>query len=183
MASPRAAGILFIDDGRVLLLKRAADSDAGGTWGFPGGHVDEGESPEQAARREYGEECGMTYDGPLVPLYTTQDGFQCFGALTGHNVAPDLNEEHDEYQWAAFDDLPTPLHPSTIEELSKMPLIEGKSDKARSENIATEIKAGKDPKQAAAIGYAVQRKNAHDAADPLLEACEQLRAMCEKYCR
>lgn len=42
-----------------------------------------------------------------------------------------------------------------------MPLIEGKSDKARSENIATEIKAGKDPKQAAAIGYAVQRKAEH----------------------
>jgi hypothetical protein len=39
-----------------------------------------------------------------------------------------------------------------------MPLIKGTSDKARSENIKTEIQAGKDPKQAAAIGYAVQRR-------------------------
>ncbi|AAR89292.1 gp02 [Burkholderia phage Bcep43] len=42
-----------------------------------------------------------------------------------------------------------------------MPLIEGKSDKSRSENIRTEIEAGKDPKQAAAIGYAVQRRAQH----------------------
>lgn len=39
-----------------------------------------------------------------------------------------------------------------------MPLIKSKSDKARSENIATEIRSGKKPSQAAAIGYAVQRK-------------------------
>jgi hypothetical protein len=40
-----------------------------------------------------------------------------------------------------------------------MPLIEGKSDKARSENIKTEIKeGGKAPKQAEAIAYSVQRK-------------------------
>lgn len=41
-----------------------------------------------------------------------------------------------------------------------MPLIEGKSDKARSENIGKEIGAGKDPKQAEAIAYSVQRKAA-----------------------
>jgi len=39
-----------------------------------------------------------------------------------------------------------------------MPLIEGKSDKARNENISKEIEAGKDPKQAAAIAYSVQRE-------------------------
>lgn len=45
-----------------------------------------------------------------------------------------------------------------------MPLINSKTDKARSENIATEIRAGKDPKQAAAIGYAEQRR-ARDCLD------------------
>ena len=38
-------------------------------------------------------------------------------------------------------------------------LIESGSKKALSKNIATEIKAGKDPKQAAAIAYSVQREN------------------------
>jgi hypothetical protein len=39
-----------------------------------------------------------------------------------------------------------------------MPLKKSKSAKARSENIATEINAGKPRDQAVAIGYAVQRR-------------------------
>lgn len=46
-----------------------------------------------------------------------------------------------------------------------MPLIEGSSEKALHENIATEVKAGKDPKQAAAIGYSVQRENRDESPD------------------
>lgn len=40
-----------------------------------------------------------------------------------------------------------------------MPLIKSPSKKAREENIKREIDAGKDPKQAAAIGYSVQRRS------------------------
>jgi hypothetical protein len=40
-----------------------------------------------------------------------------------------------------------------------MPLIEGYSNASRNMNIAKEIKAGKSPAQAAAIGYSVQREN------------------------
>lgn len=43
-----------------------------------------------------------------------------------------------------------------------MPLMEGSSRRAISKNIATEIDAGKDPKQAAAIAYSVARRNARD---------------------
>jgi hypothetical protein len=39
-----------------------------------------------------------------------------------------------------------------------MPLIKSTSNKAIGKNIATEIRAGKDPKQAAAIAYSVQRE-------------------------
>ena len=42
---------------------------------------------------------------------------------------------------------------------AKDKLIESGSKEALSKNIATEIKAGKDPKQAAAIAYSVQREN------------------------
>jgi hypothetical protein len=38
-----------------------------------------------------------------------------------------------------------------------MPLTKGKSDKTRSKNIATEIKAGKPKDQSVAIAYSVQR--------------------------
>ena len=39
-----------------------------------------------------------------------------------------------------------------------MPLKKSKSKAARQANIEAEIAAGKDPKQAVAIGYAVQRR-------------------------
>jgi hypothetical protein len=38
-----------------------------------------------------------------------------------------------------------------------MPIAQGTSNKAREKNIQTEIAAGKDPKQAVAIGYSEQR--------------------------
>lgn len=159
MTKPTAAGILFVHDGYVLLLKRAGAPHRG-TWGFPGGGIEAGETPEQAARRETREEIGMTYDGPLRSLWVSPDGFECFGAALDERLPVELNHEHSAARWAWFDELPSPLHPSTIEELSKMPLIEGKSDKVRSENIGKEIGAGKDPKQAAAIAYSIQRKAA-----------------------
>lgn len=40
-----------------------------------------------------------------------------------------------------------------------MPLAEGKSQETISQNIATEVRAGKDPKQAAAIAYRVAGKD------------------------
>ena len=45
-----------------------------------------------------------------------------------------------------------------------MPLVKSTSNKAVSKNIATEIRAGKPPKQAAAIAYSVQRKAKSTAA-------------------
>jgi hypothetical protein len=51
-----------------------------------------------------------------------------------------------------------------------MPLIKSKSKEALSKNIATEIRAGKPPKQAAAIAYSVQReaKKMSKGGDPRL---------------
>lgn len=39
-----------------------------------------------------------------------------------------------------------------------MPLIKSKSNKARSSNIEELVESGRDPKQAVAIAYAVQRR-------------------------
>ena len=159
-AELRAAGILFFTGDRVLLLKRSADAkDAPGTWGLPGGHIEGDENPAAAAIRETREETGYNVGSRAGKrLWASDDGFVCFGQAVAKPFAVKLNSEHTEARWAPFNDLPKPLHPGLAKELSAMPLIQGKSDKARSENIATEIEAGKDPKQAAAIGYSVQRK-------------------------
>ncbi|MGR3875802.1 phage portal protein (plasmid) [Streptomyces graminifolii] len=46
------------DTGRVLMIQRALDPDdpAGGTWEFPGGHLEGDEQPVAAAAREWSEE-------------------------------------------------------------------------------------------------------------------------------
>lgn len=56
-----------------------------------------------------------------------------------------------------------------------MPLIKSSSKKARQSNIRTEIDSGKDPRQAVAIGYSVQReaekrkRQRHDQKDESYE--------------
>ena len=119
------------------------------------------ETPKEAARRETLEEVGFDYDGPLLKVKKMSNGYVAYAAMLDEEFTPVLNDEHTDYVWATFDELPEPLHPVTrkeLRELEGMPLIKGKSDEARSENIKREIEAGKDPKQAAAIAYSVQRK-------------------------
>ncbi len=58
-ATPRLGAIAVLVDGdRVLLAQRGKSPDRG-LWGFPGGHVEPGETALEAARRELFEETGV----------------------------------------------------------------------------------------------------------------------------
>lgn len=55
-ATPRvAAGALFVDGSRVLLVRKTY----GNRWDIPGGYVDKGETPTEACEREVREELGI----------------------------------------------------------------------------------------------------------------------------
>ncbi len=60
-----------------------------------------------------------------------------------------------------------------------MPLQEGSSRQAISNNIETEIKAGKDPKQAAAIAYSVAGKS-RDSAETIIPVSLSLKEINER---
>lgn len=115
-ASIHAAGVLFASGDTVLLLKR---SDTG-QWAFPGGKVEDGESPEQAAARESREEIGVDPTG-LEEIDRSDDGqieFTTFLANTDP-FDPTLNEEHTEFAWADLASPPRPLHPGVEKTLKK----------------------------------------------------------------
>ena len=52
------AGVVIIKDGQILLAKRKG-SHGCGHWGSMGGHVEFGESPIEASKREAFEELGI----------------------------------------------------------------------------------------------------------------------------
>lgn len=60
--------ILFNKEGQVLLEKRADDE----TWCVPGGSMELGETTEEAARREFFEETGLTLE--KIELYDVLAG-------------------------------------------------------------------------------------------------------------
>lgn len=112
-----AAGLLLWHDDRVLLQHRALWSHHGGTWGILGGARNRGESAEQAALREAGEEAGVdpagiTTTGSFVDdhggwSYTT---VIARAAAAMHLTA--LTAETIEVRWVPADDLGSvPLHP------------------------------------------------------------------------
>ncbi|MBJ6371260.1 NUDIX hydrolase [Sedimentitalea arenosa] len=67
LSAPRLGAIAVLFDGENVLLARRRNPPDAGLWGFPGGHVELGESALDAAAREVFEETGITAE-PLEYL-------------------------------------------------------------------------------------------------------------------
>ncbi|MCB2053250.1 MAG: (deoxy)nucleoside triphosphate pyrophosphohydrolase [Geminicoccaceae bacterium] len=74
-----AACALVDSDGRVLVARRPAGKPMAGLWEFPGGKLQEAETPERCLIRELGEELGIATDesclAPLTFASHRYDGF------------------------------------------------------------------------------------------------------------
>lgn len=109
-----AGGCIFNKNGEVLLQKRADCNK----WGFPGGAVELGETPEMAAKREVKEETGLEIEvQKLIGIYTDSDVVYPNGdkahsicicyemSVVGGELSCDENETL-ELKYFSLDDMP-----------------------------------------------------------------------------
>ena len=90
-----AAGVLVRhvegDDHWYFLARRSSYTHRGGSWAIPGGALDEGETPLEAALREFGEEIGVDLVDHVVATVHESD----HGGWSYWTVVVDVAERFD----------------------------------------------------------------------------------------
>lgn len=124
------AGLMLLykgEDGDRVLFVRHGER---GSWEFPGGAVEANESAEEAALRETGEEIGASpYGRVSLLMRNTLTGvdYSTFIAHVEEPFEPDLGRgdgELTDWQWAAPNAPPEPLHPGVRVALERMRMDE-----------------------------------------------------------
>jgi mutator protein MutT len=117
---PRAA-VAIIKQGRTWLLGLStAEDDRQNRWCFPGGHIEAGETPEQAAVREAYEETGIKCKAIQNHFYHEKSDvvFVLCKALNDNTVSTDelvISAFFTRYQMRSLR-----LYPNVLELLNKV---------------------------------------------------------------
>jgi 8-oxo-dGTP diphosphatase len=111
MPRSRYEGVLVAcrrSDGRWLLIRRGRAVSLGGKLCFPGGGLEPGESPAEAAVREMAEELGAVVTaGPVVHRWDADHARLTLWCVRAELTGPDLcphPEEVDEILWLTVEE-------------------------------------------------------------------------------
>lgn len=133
-----AGGVVFGPHGLVLVVSQKGDS-----WSLPKGHLDPGETPLEAARREIAEEAGVTdltligelgsYERPRIAKGGVGDDpseikeIVLYLFRTSQTELCPADKDHPEARWVAKTDVAALLtHPKDKEFfLSVLPKLKG----------------------------------------------------------
>ena len=120
-------GVAVVRSGAVLAARRARPHSTAGSWEFPGGKVEPGETDEAALGRECLEELSMpVVVGRLLASSPVRDGLTLhvyLGELPD-GAQPRLGPDHDELRWLTADELDTvewlPADLAAVEQLRRL---------------------------------------------------------------
>ena len=99
-----AAGVLLAcpTTQRILLLKRASDGSHPNEWALPGGKLEHGETPRQAAIRECYEESGVEIQSEIDLLdvfYAKGFIFYTYFLWVREEIMCKINDESEDWGW------------------------------------------------------------------------------------
>jgi len=113
---------------RVLFLLKATGGSSG-TWGFPGGTMDDGETYEETMYRETEEETGISRSQIsnvkyLDDVKSDKKVFKLYIGEIGDEIDPVLSDEHSDYAWVSMEKVGKidglPMKPSNMGLLPKI---------------------------------------------------------------
>lgn len=117
---------VILNEGKVLIVKRANDDEiGGGTWECVGGKIEFGEDLESALVREINEEVGLNVTVERILYATTfkTDPTRQVVILTylcrSNNKKIVLSMEHIDYQWSTKDQLKLLLAPEIMNDFER----------------------------------------------------------------
>jgi 8-oxo-dGTP diphosphatase len=105
----KVTAAILINNGKVLIAKRKATEKLGNMWEFPGGKIEDGETPEECLKREIREEFNIDIEvgnffGESIYQYK-HGAFQLlafFASWKNGDLSPTV---HEEYRWVPIKEL------------------------------------------------------------------------------
>lgn len=105
----RVTAAIIKKDNKILIARRAANKHLAGYWEFPGGKIEDNETPEICLKRELNEELGITVNVGNFFMENQHDygtkiillqAYLC-ELISGSIVLRD----HDKFEWVVKSDL------------------------------------------------------------------------------
>jgi 8-oxo-dGTP diphosphatase len=112
----KSAGVIVRSGNKILLCKRNNEGILPGYWSIPAGNIENGETPLDAAYREFFEETNISITNKNLTFVGVVQNLYIYILDSNKKIYPDLvsaedGDEHTECDYFGRNDLPEPMVP------------------------------------------------------------------------